>query len=127
MTLTLETLNPADNQQVFDFVVAKLREQGCQSMDTGDNTCMYRGRNDTKCAAGHLIPDCDYEKSWECSGVHYQGTGNAVSSYFDLKGYDCKLINELQKVHDSYCVNDWEHKWKLLAETFGLTYTPIAE
>ena len=54
-------------QQIFDKVVRGLAKQGFRQSMGGalNNVCSYRGKRDTKCAAGHLIPDRLYRKDLE--------------------------------------------------------------
>ena len=60
-------------QHIFDRVWNGLKEQGfVQSMsevkDFGPR-CAYRGDEGRKCAAGHLIPDEDYNPAYEGMGI----------------------------------------------------------
>lgn len=53
-------------QEIFDTVFTKLYEQGKQSVDPElPHTCMYRGPDGMKCAAGFLIPDELYRPEME--------------------------------------------------------------
>lgn len=60
-------------QEIYDYVIAKLREQGRPSMshDGGSSIiCAYRGDGNAKCAIGHLIPDDRYRgEEMEGDGV----------------------------------------------------------
>lgn len=50
-------------QEIFDTVVTRLRAQGAQAWDLG--VCKYRAPDGRKCAVGHLIPDCIYDRRME--------------------------------------------------------------
>lgn len=78
--MELAQLDLANRQEVFNFVWAKLKEQGQPStyiknpdlpVDSYSVSCRYRGDNDCKCAVGHLIPDDEYKSSLEGKGVAY--------------------------------------------------------
>lgn len=111
------------NQQVLNTVVTNLRKQGERSFDIdfeGREVCLYRGPNGVKCAAGHLMPDKLYDKSWErqaiCDLIHDY-------TYEELFGDDVEditLVEELQNIHDSYDVEEWEEYWKELADKWEL-------
>ena len=69
MNITTHNLHEHTAQEVFDFVVGKVLEQGCKSVHCETNfaavSCMYRGNNGNKCAFGHLIADEDYRPAME--------------------------------------------------------------
>ncbi len=122
--------NPTNNQEVFDYVVAALRKQGRKSLvfdsATKKELCSYRGEEGKKCAAGHLIPDEDYNPTWENIAVRI-GVDNPVVHYFASKGYDIKLISKLQYCHDNRVVHNWEEEFCFIADEMGLKYTPLGE
>lgn len=112
-------------QEIFDFVVLKLREQGAKSMSPKGNpdsttgiNCAYRGDKGRKCAAGHLIPDDQYHPSFE-------GSRARVLPYF--RGWSepaRELVERLQSIHDFRKTTSWETEFQALAERNSLTYTP---
>jgi hypothetical protein len=114
-----ETTVRFDNQKTFDIVVNALRKQGEKSVSDVDvNSCLYRGPNGLKCAAGHLIPDELYNKKMEgVSCDHIQ-----VSEVLQKCGHDHKFVKRLQWVHDDLNVNRWEDFFKVLAIEYGLIY-----
>lgn len=104
-------------QQTFDTVVSHLRKQGKRALsDYGK--CAYRGRDGTMCAAGCLIPDDKYERSFEGASVF------GIANLFTELGHDLALISELQSIHDGEFPRDWEDHFEDVALTHGLTYTP---
>ena len=120
--MELSELDYTNDQQVFDYVLEKLREQGCQSKYMGK--CLYRGPDGLKCAAGHLIPDDEYDEKME--GGLLKGTYNIiynslVNSYFLQKGANIDLLAGLQLVHDNYW-DTREEKFERLAKWLNLTY-----
>lgn len=84
-------------QETFNQVVRGLASQRWErSVDPSTGLCAYRGAGGTKCAAGHLIPDEDYDKSFEGWGV----THAYVSPCFRQKHY-VYFVRELQMIHDN--------------------------
>lgn len=134
------TINPRDNQQVFDYVVGFLRKQGKSARDPNPNldACRYRVEIDgdmCACAAGCLIPDEDYTPNMEgCAAIYmhddarqmgYDLTPLIENRYFHKRGFDARLIDNLQIVHDNWG-RDIEKQWQRIASVFDLTYTPPA-
>lgn len=121
-------------QETFDFVVGKIREQGCASM--GDNkSCLYRGPNGTKCAAGHVIPDDKYDPIMEnCTVAKNEFTGmnegvKLIRKVLLETGHDLQILRGLQFCHDESSrfenfLERFEREAKSLAETYELQYTP---
>ncbi len=114
--------DPKNNQEVFDFVVGKIREQGCKSI--GEDFCAYRGPNGLKCAAGWLIPDEEYTPEMEEWGGIAQdnvkkGYASIAKEYFAAKGYDTDLVIALQRSHD----NIYNENSEIIAKNFGLKYS----
>ncbi len=133
--IKLEDVNPADNQQVFDYVVQQLRLQGVKATSSDDNInscaagkCKYRGPDNTKCAAGQLIPNSDYNPSFEGysvipSNVNSSSPDALVSVYFGKRNFDLKFVKRLQTIHDTIPVGGWESEWQDLASDFKLVYS----
>ena len=115
------------DQEVFDKVVAHARQQGCKSLienvlhpEDGPigPICAYRGENNTKCFAGIFIPDEDYRKSYEGK------VSMAVFNEIGITDMDEFLVRDLQIIHDKFDVEEWEGKFKKLANDWLLVYTP---
>lgn len=97
-------------QRIFDFVVARLAEQGKAStvgeQRDGSLKCVYRGDNNTKCAVGHLIPDELYQDLLK-RGIDIDAGGytdvDALlkgKEFFYLKPFQ-PLLKSLQYAHDA--------------------------
>lgn len=82
-------------QETFDKAVRGVIEQGRPSVSGG--TCMYRGANGRKCAAGHLIPDGKYEPEMDSGSLDARP---CVRELLASAGHDVKFVRELQGVHD---------------------------
>jgi hypothetical protein len=111
------------NQQTFDIVVKHLRKQGKRATSPETNTCQYRIKckgKILKCAAGCLIPLKLYKPSLE--GKMAKIT-NGPGKILRKLGHNLDLLTELQQIHDRTEVNFWEDKLKILANTWGLTYS----
>ena len=107
-------------QDTYDLVVSHLRVQNKQALGK-DGLCRYRGENGTKCAVGCLISDDEYSEALE---GHSVGSDNAVglNSLLERKGHDLDLLSKLQFIHDRTMPEDWEDKFRQLAEALALTY-----
>lgn len=105
-------------QETFDIVVKNLRRQNAQSEE--DGSCMYRGPNGLRCAAGWLIPDDKYKEDFEGCSV------NSINVELDEvilgEGHDLFLARELQNVHDNNDVEYWEEEFEKVADIFDLDY-----
>lgn len=113
--ITLKTLPQATAQEVFDQVARHLLTQGKKS--TAENrkeSCMYRGFDGTKCAAGCLISDDEYKKMFENCKWSY------LVSHNHIPGDHLILINRLQTIHDMKLVEDWKSNLNKLAHEFNL-------
>jgi hypothetical protein len=107
-------------QEIFDVVYLGLADQGFRpSISFNENvegtkaSCMYRGPDGLKCAAGHLIPDSAYT-----SDLEY--TSASALMYF-IDNFDesaLNLIDTLQLAHDGAadCEYGLEH-----VDTFDIT------
>jgi len=104
------------NQQVVEKVAHHLGFQFKKSQkrdrETHRNSCLYRGPNNTMCAAGCLIPDKLYKK--ELEGVAINAFLNRYSTiYYNknidhiFKNIDSDLLRFLQAIHDEYHPNQW--------------------
>ncbi len=121
-------------QEVFDFALTKIREQGKPSMQlneyNGVEACLYRGPNNTKCAIGHMIPDSDYDPEIERQDINtavqimYPGFGYLNHNTYPMR---C-LLQKLQQAHDNASpknfLSEFENSMSELAHELDLIYTP---
>lgn len=127
----IERGEPVEAQEVFDFAVGKVIEQGVQARGA-QYQCAYRGMNGTKCAFGHVIPDALYKKSMEglgacallCNEPGYL-VHNAKALMPSLEVH-ADLIEALQGAHDNVHAEDFVSNFRRRAEavaaTHGLTF-----
>ena len=85
-------------QKTFDASVAGLLAQGRYSMDSGGDSCAYRGVGHVKCAAGHLISDEEYNRNLEGLSVDDQDVRGAVIA----SGFCPDTASALQEIHDTF-------------------------
>jgi hypothetical protein len=101
-------------QEIFDTVVTHLRKQGCCA-ESAVGHCMYRAPNGLKCAAGCLITDNEYSLAME------------GKPFFKIAPPRLKehtnLICDLQSVHDSIEIQNWENRFAYIAANHYLKYT----
>lgn len=113
--INLKNLKYATKQQIFDQVAAHLLKQMRRSTRSENvSSCMYRGANGLKCAAGILIDDNEYKDKME------------GRSWIDLVEFgivpirNFEFIRELQILHDSKSVYYWPDLLRLLAKKYKL-------
>ena len=97
--------DPSDNQAVFNFVVNHLRQQKLQSTDDPTGGCVYKSKDGTSCAVGCLIPEEEYTSSFEGEPLNRYledvvNDTNEITHWVHNKGYDSRLLCELQWLHD---------------------------
>jgi hypothetical protein len=139
--LTLQQV--ADNptkQNIFDFVVQQLRKQEKPSFDPSrvkssdfdskillDNGCLYRKYEPDgtilKCAAGHLIPDDEYNPRIENTPI-FEGLSSYTFQSIRDNWNNTIFIGKLQDIHDKYW-DEREEKWMKLATQYNLDYQPL--
>lgn len=113
--ITLKTLPTSTAQEVFDTVYIHLLKQNQKSKSNNENSCMYRGSNSLKCAAGCIISDDEYSSDMEyVSWKSLAANGIVPSDHVDL-------ILSLQDIHDSYKPSNWKSELSILATNLNLT------
>lgn len=120
MTMTL--------REVFDTVKAHLLTQNAKAIhvrEDGDEACMYRGPNGTKCAVGCLIKDEFYSTSLEGLPASYSEVQDALKKSGvtpKALGSGPALITYLQYIHDNHPVEEWPERLDRLERDFGLNH-----
>lgn len=114
----LEQAGAMTNQEIFDRVAFALLRQNAKSLVyTIETSCMYRGQNGLKCAAGHLIPDAAYTPALEGKGVRI------LQDFFRSLGFtheNLYLISSLQNMHDAFTVDRWPARLVKIAAQYNL-------
>lgn len=125
-------------QEIFDKSATHLLRQGRKSLgfardDSQSKTCLYRGNDGCKCAAGVFIPDEEYDRTME--GVRW-GTWLSNPESTDSLGMrrlrpiiirhgHIKLISKLQDIHDTREPCEWRTHLAALAKNLGLSTAAI--
>ena len=107
-----DTFNAATAQEVFDFVAHHLLTQNEKSVS--GRICGYKSYETLKCAAGCLISDENYAKSFEGD------TWDIVSKKLGMVN-ECSLVRDLQVLHDRTPVKKWKNELIDLANFQGLS------
>lgn len=113
-------------QQEFDAVVTHLYKQGRPAVGN-DGFCRYRTEDGLKCAVGCRIPDEAYTAEMDSGyGMHALTLWSKFESELpeEIGEYD-EMFMALQRAHDDWEGNGWEHIEKELehiASRFNLTY-----
>lgn len=113
------------NQQIFNFVVTKLMEQGRQSENAG-HTCMYRETREAdcpiRCAVGHCIPNSAYNPRMEMMTIDkvidkFPYLLNQLEMTIEQV---LGLVMSLQHVHDIAGVELWPIRFCQVANRYNL-------
>lgn len=110
--MNLQTIpnKPMSMTEVLNHVRTHLLTQNAKS--SSSSSCLYR-HDDLSCAVGCLIPDLNYNKEWEWTGVtdllsDNESFAELMNQVVDLKNSNVKrLLEVLQYIHDSYDVHEW--------------------
>ena len=128
----IERGEPVEAQEVFDFAVGKVIEQGDPAIS--EEGCVYRDHLGQKCAFGHLIPDSLYKHSFEnvtADGIISSMAKNPQYSPALAASLEChaSLITDIQRSHDNNAdyegdnfVTKFRHHAEAVAATHGLTF-----
>lgn len=112
------------NQEIFDKVVAHLRQQKVRS--TERNVCLYRSSIGLKCAVGCLIKDDAYSLDLEGKAASAIEVRSALLAS-GVPSDDEDIINmlrRLQSMHDDVHTDKWENTFAFIAGKHNLTYSP---
>ena len=89
------------NQETFDTIVRAIIKQGSYSTNEM-GFCRYRGRYGRKCAAGHLIPDSEYDPKFEAyDSLSENGKPTLPGKKIAALGHNLELVSALQSAHDA--------------------------
>jgi hypothetical protein len=127
-----------DKQEIFNTIATHLLKQGVRAIGDENseimNGCAYRGNGCTKCAAGVLIPDNEYQGEYEglsvasLAGGLIHSTENHVARYrrfgamWERLGLaqELRFIGELQTIHDNRDPETWREAFAELAQQYSL-------
>ena len=107
-------IKSATAQEVYDFIVARLREQGMRSFSVR-GTSEYRGPRGLRSPAGWLISDEAYTPRME--GRTWRQIVRKMHLYPDAH---FELIDWMQRVYQGVPVPQWERAFAQVAGRFGL-------
>jgi len=113
------------NQEIFDKIVAHLRQQKARSVE--GNVCLYRSTDGLKCAVGCLINNNAYALELEGKAVGAIEVRSAllVSGIPADDENTISMLRRLQSTHDDKHPDRWELDFEYIAKRHNLTYTPL--
>jgi len=85
-----------NNQEAFEIATKHMFAQGKRA--AAADTCLYRTDTGLKCAIGALIPDDQYDESFESTNVEDLVTIKDIPA---LSGLDVEFLKLLQRIHDN--------------------------
>lgn len=110
-------------QAIFDKAATHLLTQGVKSVDSFKDRCLYRGPNNTMCAAGPFIKNEFYSRDLEgdiitdpCLLGVLQQSGFPV-----YNGKAINLLRNLQQLHDDSEPNEWLYRLGKLSLLYKLS------
>jgi len=118
----LEKLN--SDESVFNFVKQHLINQGKKSMVyyvggfDDDVKCLYRGRDNLKCAIGCLIGDEFYTEDVEEKGIIDLFVQKIVSLSLPNWKPNWELLSALQEIHDRFEIESWEKQLEIVYQEY---------
>lgn len=107
-----EILETMTAQEVFDVACEHLITQNKRSMDSDDDSCLYKG-DGVCCAAAPFIK----EYSDKLEGLPWWDVRHTESHEL--------LICDLQSIHDGYPPSDWKEALEFLVKREGLQVPDI--
>lgn len=115
---TIDGFESLTDQEVFDISAKHLLKQGEKSLDVNrSDLCMYRGPSELQCAAGPFLKDKQAKKC-ETMGWRELTNKGMVPDRHSI------LVTRLQHVHDIYEPGDWVQVLAVIAQDFGLEFSP---
>ena len=111
--ITMDNINEATKQEIFDQVAKHLLEQAEPSI-SDENGCAYRGDNGLKCAVGCLITEDQYEDTYR------DFEGKVADSLPGVDGHVGEFLDELQRIHDAIDPLLWRGELVKLARANNL-------
>lgn len=132
-------MNFITKQEAFDIGLTGIRSQGYVQSVTESGACVYRGPNNLKCIAGHVIPDhvykpwmdnADYE-TYDCSFRALISKSREVARLFEPSQLReiVNMVARMQGAHDRTLSNpsragEFEEEMAEIAEEFDVIYQP---
>lgn len=104
-------------QESFDKIVKHLRQQKCHSLGASkEKYCKLRGKDNTKCAIGCLIPDDLYTSKMEIVSLY-----TLRDMLKDYLPENVHFLLKMRELHDNYKVEEWEENIIEMAKNYCLT------
>ncbi len=104
------------DREIFDFVKTHLLKQNKQAGN--ESGCVYRARDGTKCAVGCLIPDWYYSEDLEGLPASSSEIRCILKQTLVFGPKTPLLLSSLQLCHDSYPIDEWSGRLKVIEEEF---------
>ena len=109
-----------NNQEAFDKMVTHLFTQKEQAINPLTTECYYRMDCGKMCAVGALIPDEQYQETFEG-----QASDDIQQLIPALSYISPDLLGRAQSIHDGREFEEWYDEFNELAKQFGLDTTVL--
>jgi hypothetical protein len=100
------------NMRAFQTVKSHLLSQMQKSVSGKTARCAYRGVGNLKCAVGALIPDNEYQKSFDDDLKH--NLKKVFLACPSLQAIDFDVLRSFQGLHDGYRPEGWQRELNTL-------------
>ena len=131
-------------QEIFDYGLNHIRQQGAQCIKDGGTDCAYRNAAGHSCIVGGFFTAENYDPEFDsgkCGGPAVTlmvKRSSAFNDELDQAGVDTEdwqvvsLLSEMQGCHDKVVfgggdgefIRDFNRRMQDLANRLGLNYTP---
>ena len=112
-----------NRQAIFDKVAKHLLKQNKESSLKGELVCAYRGKGDTKCAIGCLIPEKLYTPNMERRAVRALCEQYpAFAKHIGATKRDYVFLSNLQHIHDGSEPGNWHKELSIFAKKNRLEF-----
>jgi len=115
--ITLANIEQATEQEIINQVSENLVRQNEKCVDE-NGLCVFRGKNNMKCAAGHLISDKEFDNLIQIDGISNNSGWLALICKGVAPKKHGRLIICLQQIHDTSPKERWGENFKRMKEFY---------
>ncbi len=107
-------------QEAFSKAYLGMAGQKWMQSKDSNGSCLYRGPDNLKCAAGHVLDNGEFR---EGHGITTGSVGGQVLSKYGSEAIF--LLSQLQYIHDTSCGEDMKKKFEAQAKSLKLVIPEV--
>ncbi len=112
-----------NKQEVFTKVKNHLLKQKQKATTPDRAGCWYRTPDGRTCAIGCMISKKEYTPKFDERGLNVNALMNTFTDHvFKFSKVEPEFLRRLQRIHDTFNVENWPRELKILADECGLKY-----